>query len=928
MLARTYPSSIGSDVPTLKSDSPIAASRPIVMTIDDVKPNPAPRDLGKITPMMAQFLEIKADHPEYLLFYRMGDFYEMFFDDAVKAAETLQIALTKRGKHDGQDIPMCGVPVHSHEQYLQNLIRAGHKVAVCEQLENPAEAKKRGAKSVVKRGVTRLVTAGTLTEDALLKAGSNNFLAAIARVKADGDGLGLSWADMSTGEFRVCPVPRAQLAAELARLDATEILVPQSLYDDAELFDLWTDYGTRITPLPPARFDSEAGAARLKSLYEVKTLDGFGSFSRVEIAAAGALVDYVELTQVGKMPALSRLVSEGAGEAMAIDAATRTNLELMRTLSGAREGSLLSVVDRTVTAAGARELGRRLAAPLTDPARINARQDAISYYLDDNRLREDIRKNLKQAPDLARSLLRLSLGRGGPRDLAAIKGGLLAAKEVAKLHNANDMPNEVQSALVACGSWTEDLIAPLAHHLADELPLLARDGGFVRMGSSVELDELRELRDHARQVIAGLQKQYADLTDVKSLKIRHNNVLGYYVEVNAAHGERIRTEHLEMFVHRQSMANAMRFTTAELSELQAKISQAGAKAVALELEIFDQLVGDVLARSSEISALAHALAVLDVSSALAELAARQNHCRPLVDDSLTFRIEAGRHPVVEAALRHMGDDPFVANDADLSAETAKRLWLVTGPNMAGKSTYLRQNAVIAILAQMGAYVPAGKAHIGIVDRLFSRVGAADDLARGRSTFMVEMVETAAILNQATNRSLVILDEIGRGTATFDGLSIAWASLEHLHEANQCRGLFATHYHELTALTETLGALATATMKVKEWKGDVIFLHEVVPGAADRSYGIQVAKLAGLPPSVVDRAHEVLAQLEASQTGAAPRALVDDLPLFSVNPAAPLTQKQSNETSAVEKKLAEVNPDEFSPKEALELLYELKSTPHH
>ena len=908
------------------------------MSIDDIAPaKKAPASsgqvVGKITPMMAQFMEIKAAHPDYLLFYRMGDFYELFFDDAVKAAKTLQIALTKRGKHDGNDIPMCGVPVHSHEQYLQNLIRAGHRVAVCEQLEDPSEAKKRGNKSVVKRGVTRLVTAGTLTEDALLEAGSNNFLAAIARVKADGNGLGLAWADMSTGEFRVAPVDRPQLAAEIARLDATEILVPQSLYDDPELFDLWTDYGARVTPLPPARFDSEAGAVRLKTLYGVKTLDGLGSFVRAEIAAAGALVDYVELTQVGKMPALARLAHEAAGEAMAIDAATRTNLELMRTLSGARQGSLLSVIDRTVTAAGARELSRRLAAPLTDPLRISERQDAISFYLEEGRLCDDLRGSLKQAPDLSRSLLRLSLGRGGPRDLAAIRGGLLAAKEIAKQHGASNAPDEIKTALAAGGAWTEDLIVPLSHHLGEELPLLARDGGFVRGGALAELDELRELRDHTRQIIAGLQKNYAELVDVKSLKIRHNNMLGYYIEVPVIHGERLRTDHLDLFIHRQSMANAMRFTTAELSELESKIAQAGAKALALELEIFDQLVLDVLAKSAEISQLANALAVLDVSSALAELAGRQNLCRPKVDDSLAFRIKAGRHPVVEAALRHMGDEPFVANDADLSVsgvneESAKRLWLVTGPNMAGKSTYLRQNALVAILAQMGAYVPAAEAHIGAVDRLFSRVGAADDLARGRSTFMVEMVETAAILNQATERSLVILDEIGRGTATFDGLSIAWASLEHLHEANKCRGLFATHYHELTALTETLSSLATATMKVKEWKGDVIFLHEVVPGAADRSYGIQVAKLAGLPTGVINRAHEVLHQLEASQSGEVPRALVDDLPLFSVNPTASVPSSAPAGPSAVEKRLAEVNPDEFSPKEALELLYELKSTPHH
>jgi len=900
------------------------------MTREALKPPKAPTDPSKVTPMMAQFLEIKAAHPDYLLFYRMGDFYELFFDDAVHAAEALQIALTKRGKHDGDDIPMCGVPVHSHEQYLQNLIRAGYKVAVCEQLEDPAEAKKRGSKSVVKRGVTRLVTAGTLTEDALLEAGQNNFLCAVARVRGEGDELGLAWADMSTGEFRVSLVSVLGLSAELSRLDPREILVPQPLFDDAAFFDLWSDYGAKVTVLPPARFDSGAGEERLKTLYEVKTLDGIGSFARAEVAAAGALADYLELTQVGKMPALARLTHVGMGEVMAIDAATRANLELTRTLSGSREGSLLSVIDRTVTAAGARELAARLAAPLTDGARIAARQDAIAFYLENAHLRDDMRSALKRAPDLSRALTRISLARGGPRDLAAIRDGLMAAKALSELHRLDETfdapPAEVADALAAIGPWAEDLIQPLAHFLADELPLMARDGGLVRKGAVAELDELRALRDDARKVIASLQQKYADLAGVKSLKVRHNNMLGYYIEVPAAHGERLRTEHIDLFIHRQSMANAMRFTTAELSELESKIAQAAGKAVALEEQVFDDLCKDVIAKADEIATLAQALAGLDVAGGLAELAAKENWCRPHVDEGRDFAITGGRHPVVEAALKRSGGEPFVANDCDLSAGSAKRLWLITGPNMAGKSTYLRQNALIAILAQMGAYVPAGAATLGIVDRLFSRVGAADDLARGRSTFMVEMVETAAILNQATERSLVILDEIGRGTATFDGLSIAWATLEHLHEANKCRGLFATHYHELTALTETLASLATASMKVKEWKGDVVFLHEVVPGTADRSYGIQVAKLAGLPAAVVARAHEVLGQLEASQTGGnAPRALVDDLPLFSSKPApAPAASGPSE----LEKRLQAINPDELTPKEALELLYELRSAPHH
>ncbi len=904
------------------------------MTKEALKPIPAGQDPSKVTPMMVQFLEIKAAHPDYLLFYRMGDFYELFFDDAVKAADTLQIALTKRGKHGGEDIPMCGVPAHSHERYLQSLIRAGHKVAVCEQLEDPAEAKKRAGKSVVKRGVTRLVTAGTLTEDALLDARAANYLACLARVRGDADAMALAWADMSTGEFRVRTIDALDLSAELARLDATELLVSQTLFESNEFLPLWQDLGPRVTVQPGTKFSSDAGAARLMALFGVKTLEGLGDFTRAEVAASGALVDYLELTQVGRMPALRRLVREVETASLLIDAATRTNLELNRTLSGNREGSLLWVIDRTVTAAGARELGRRLGAPLADPGAIAARLDGVAFYVSANRLREDTREHLKRCPDLARALSRLALGRGGPRDLSVIRYGLLAAKAISDLHQSSARPSEIEIALTSFGTWADDVIAPLSHHLAEELPLLARDGGFVRAGAVPALDEVRALRDESRKVIAGLQKSYAAKTQVKALKIKHNNVLGYFVEVPAAHGKVLLEQFEADFIHRQTMANAMRFTTTELSELESKIAAAAGRAVALELDAFAELADVVLSHREHITNTAEALAALDVAAALAELAATRNYTRPVVDASLAFEIKEGRHPVVEAALMTRGEN-FVANDTDLSVGgAAGSLWLITGPNMAGKSTYLRQNALIAILAQMGAYVPAAHAHIGAVDRIFSRVGAADDLARGRSTFMVEMVETAAILNQATARSLVVLDEIGRGTATFDGLSIAWATLEHLHEGNKCRGLFATHYHELTALTEKLEHLACATMKVKEWKGDVIFLHEVVPGAADRSYGIQVAKLAGLPGSVVARAHDVLAKLEESQGGGGARTIVDDLPLFSAAPPTPTpTQFAEPAPSEVEERLKAINPDELTPKEALTLLYELKLAagppkPHH
>ena len=884
-----------------------------------------------VTPMMAQYLEIKASHPGALLFYRMGDFYELFFDDAVAASGALDIALTKRGKHLGEDIPMCGVPVHSHDTYLERLIRKGFKVAVCEQTEDPAEAKKRGSKSVVRREVVRLVTPGTLTEDTLLSPGAHNYLAAIARIGSEAE-YGLAWVDVSTGDLAVTALTAPALSAELARLQPGELLVPDNLLDEEALAGP-LHMGAAVTPLPAARFDSTHAERRLKGHLNVGALEGFGQFARAEIAAMGALIDYVELTQVGRLPALKAPRRIAVTETMGIDAATRANLELVRTLSGETKGSLIATIDRTVTAAGARELTARLTAPLTDPARINARLDAVEWFLEARDPRGVLREQLKSVPDMARALSRLSLGRGGPRDLAAIRNGLAAAHALAGLlNNAHPtllpLPEEIASAAAALDGAALPLCGELGRALAEELPLMARDGGFIAKGYSPDLDETRSLRDDARRLIAGLQAQYADKTGVSALKVRHNNVLGYYIEVSPRHADKLTAS--DEFIHRQTMANAMRFTTAELADLASRIADAGGRSLALELELFDMLTAQVLAEHEVIAKAAEALAALDASSALAELAAEQRYTRPHIDRTLAFHIEGGRHPVVEAALRReaSGGD-FVPNDCTLSADRgeAKHIWLLTGPNMAGKSTFLRQNALIAIMAQMGGFVPAARAHIGVVDRLFSRVGAADDLARGRSTFMVEMVETAAILNQAGPRSLVILDEIGRGTATFDGLSIAWAAVEHLHEVNKSRALFATHYHELTSLAERLAGLANATMRVKEWEGEVVFLHEVAPGAADRSYGIQVAKLAGLPAPVIARAQEVLTALEEGElsSGGAARAaaLIDELPLFSAAKAPTPAVTAPAESEAV-KALKEINPDELTPKQALDALYRLKA----
>jgi len=874
------------------------------------------------TPMMQQYLTIKAEHPDRLLFYRMGDFYELFFDDAVKASAALDIVLTKRGKHDGDDIPMCGVPVHSADSYLQRLIRQGFKVAVCEQSEDPAEAKKRGSKSVVRRDVVRIVTAGTLTEDSLLDARQHNYLAALADAQGQ---LGLAWLDMSTGDFQVQPIAGSHLAAALARLDAGELLVPERLVEKPELFELWREWRSRLSPMPSSRFDSENMRRRLEEAFGVKALDAFGSFGRAEIAAAGALIDYVSLTQQGKLPRIGqpRRLSEGA--VMEIDAATRRNLELTRNLSGEREGSLLHAIDRTVTGPGARAMAAALSAPLTDPARIEARLDMVGFFAGNDRLRDELRAILKRTPDVERALSRITVGRGSPRDLGAVRDALKAATAIRVLledPKQSPLPAGIAAAARGLGDHAGP-IERLTRALGPELPFDARDGGFIAKGYHDELDDTRRLRDESRKLIAGLEQRYRTETGIGALKIRHNNVLGYYVEVTPAAADKLKGgKDGETFIHRQGLASAARFTTVELGALEQKIAGAADKALAIELALFEDLAGEIVARGDPIAEAGRALSVLDMAAGLALLATESNWCRPVIDDSLAFRIEAGRHPVVEPALAKSQEAAFVPNDCDLGPE--QRIWLVTGPNMAGKSTFLRQNALIAILAQTGSYVPAKTAHIGAVDRLFSRVGAADDLARGRSTFMVEMVETAAILNQATERSLVILDEIGRGTATFDGLSIAWATVEHLHETNKCRALFATHYHELTALTSRLDRLAAYTMRVKEWKSEVVFLHEVAPGAADRSYGIHVAKLAGLPEAAVARAEEVLRMLEQGEQAGALGRLADDLPLFSAAVERPTSGGAGKRgPSEIEQALAGINPDELSPKDALEALYRLR-----
>ena len=881
----------------------------------DQAPYSAPNapESAPITPMMSQFLEIKAVNPGYLLFYRMGDFYELFFEDAEIASQALGIVLTKRGKHQGADIPMCGVPIHAAQDYLKKLIGLGHRVAICEQVEDPAEAKKRGSKSVVKRDVVRLVTRGTITEDDLLPTRGSAYLAALSMVRHGETDFALAWADVSTGETAVLDVSALALGDELARIAPAELLLTEAT--------LATISSAKI-PLPDAAlvsldsgaFDSELASKRIGAAFPDGEVDPT-AYSRAGRAALGALLDYVRDSQKGVPVALRPPAAERLSAHMAIDAATRVSLELLETQRGQEKGSLRHEIDLAVTPPGSRLLARRLAAPLCDANQINARLDAVECLVSDGLLTQRLRSDLKSVPDLTRALTRLALGRGGPRDLRATGGAIAAAIALAdRLATLDRPPAELKTIAARLADAPAALAAELVAAIDDEPPLLARDGGFVKRGYDAPLDAERALASETRAVVAALQARLIEETDVRSLKIRHNGVLGYFVEVPAGHGGKLlEAPHRDTFIHRQTMANAMRFTTAELAELEGRIAKAHDAALAIEAVIFTRLTDAVADENSRLRAIADALAELYVAAALALLAMTRNFCRPTIDDSLALYIEGGRHPVVESNVRAQ-HEVFVENGCDL---TGGALWLVTGPNMGGKSTFLRQNALIAILAQMGSYVPASAAHIGVVDRVFSRVGASDDIGGGRSTFMVEMVETAAILNRATQRSLVILDEIGRGTATFDGLSIAWAAVEALHDQTGCRALFATHFHEMTALSKTLTRVSNHTMKVREWEGEVVFLHEVADGAADRSYGIQVAKLAGLPESVLARARQVLGVLEQRSSGGK-AVVLDDLPLFAHQPPTPKAA-----VNPIHDMLDQVRPDDLTPRAAIDLIYELK-----
>lgn len=860
-----------------------------------------------ITPMMAQYLALKAEAGTALLLFRMGDFYESFLDDATVVAETLDIALTTRGTYRGEPAPMCGVPAHSHEAYVARLVRAGHSVAIAEQVEDPRAAKKRGGKALVERAIVRIITPGTLTEEGLLEGKRANYLLAIF---PSGDARGLAWADISTGEFHLAAITSATLADEVARIAPAEILWSEDSVPPPEL-------ALGVRQISPSSFSAKRAERALCQRFGVPGLDGFGAFGGVELAAANALLTHLAETQRGADIRLEPPRAHMGDRLMAIDAATRRSLELTQAATGGRAGSLLATIDRTVTPGGARLLATEISAPLLSVDAIGARLDLVQWLLEPG-VRGALRAALRGVPDLARLLGRVSAGRGSPRDLGLMRDGLCAARDIATLLTdaAQAGAPSALGPIIADMTPPEALVHQLCAALAESPPVSAADGGAIAAGFDPLLDELHLLSRDSRTAIAALEARLRTETDIATLKVRHNNVIGYHVEVALRHADPLMSH--PDFSHRQTMAGTMRFDTEELRTLAGRISQAQAQALENEAAHLANLVSAIVAEASAIGRVADALAQADRSAALAEVAAHGGWCRPDVVTGLDFHITAGRHPVVEAARRAAGE-PFVPNDCRLEGDT--RIWLVSGPNMGGKSTFLRQNALFAILAQAGSFVPALAARIGVVDRIYSRVGASDSLAEGRSTFMVEMVETAAILNGATARSLLLLDEVGRGTATWDGLALAWAILEAIHDHIGARALFATHYHELAALKGRLKALALRTMKVREWKGELILLHEVSEGAAPGSFGIEVARLAGIPPEVLTRAREILRRLEAGDAGRGARDALAGLPLFGA------IAEEEAPTDPLRARLALVQADQLSPRAALDLVYELVEMLH-
>jgi len=873
-------------------------------------------EASNTTPMMRQYFSIKEKNPDCLLFFRLGDFYELFFQDAIETSKALDITLTKRGKSgEGKDIPMCGVPVHAYEAYLARLIRQGYSVAIVDQVEKPEDAKKRGAGSIVKRDVVRIVTPGTLTEDTLLEAGQNNYLASISLIK--NNNLSVAYVDISTGQFFIEDANKKGLLSILTRMQPKEILISESVYGSEEIREIWQYWSKKIKILPDVRFNKQSGENQMLKAFNVASIYGLGDFSETRIQAVGALLDYVHLTQQGRAPRLESPKIINTGNFVQMDSATFRSLELLQTQQGQRKGSLFHCLNKTVTASGARLLASRISLPFREKKDIEARLDVVNYMINSFKSVEKLRELLGKTVDVQRVISRISLGRAGPRDLGGLRDTLLSFGEIDKIlegAHREEQSGTFQGKLVEALQGFDSLWKLLDDSLQDELPLLARDGGFIKSSYDQELGELRNLKNTSFQKIKNMQKMYSSCTGVSNLKIKHNNMLGYYIEVTSINAAKLQENN--DFIHRQTLANNMRFSTKELVELEQNLSQMQEKTLHIELKIFSEIIEAILKKTEELIKASRSLAELDLLISFALIAKQRGYVRADIENSEVVEIEEGRHPVVESSK--IEGTSFISNDCFLTSE--KNIWVITGPNMAGKSTFLRQNALIVLMAQMGSFIPAKKAKIGLVDRIFSRVGASDDLARGQSTFMVEMLETALILNQATEKSFVILDEVGRGTATYDGLSIAWSCLEYIHRQNKSRCLFATHYHELAEQENYLDRLAAYTVKVEEWEKKIVFLYKIIKGRAGRSYGIHVAELAGIPKSVIDRAKILLKKLEKENKKSSLKPDDRDMPLFQEEDISALEQKKALK---IYEKLEGLDLNNISPRQALDLLYQLK-----
>jgi DNA mismatch repair protein MutS len=857
---------------------------------------------NSLTPMMKQYFGIKSEHRDAIVFYRMGDFYEMFFEDAVIAAPILGIALTKRGKQDSQDIPMCGIPFHSCDSYIYKLIEAGYKLAICEQLESPEEAKKRGYKAVVKREVVRIITPGTITEDNLLGGSASSFLVSIACLK---DELALAWTDISTGEFYTSKTSFIALANDISRIAPKEILISNKLYERDNIISSLSDWKRIITIQANSLFELNKAEHKIKKYYNVISSEAFGIYSPAELIACGSILEYIELTQKTTKAKISHPKRISNSLFMSIDSATRNNLEINYNSNGGRKGSLLSLIDKTKTSSGTRLLSQYLSAPLIDVEAINIRLNLVEFFINNPEITEDIIASISHVGDIERSIARFSLNRAGPRDLGIVKQSLQAANIILAIFAqfTGNINSHLQVLLTNLANL-DDLSIELDNALSDSLPALARDGGFIKQGYNHKLDQLNELKLNSKTALQNLKQKYISETGISTLKINYNNVLGYFIDITPQHASKMNED---LFIHRQTLVSSVRYSSSELRELASEILNVSDNILKLEFSIYSDLVEMILEKSENLGLFAHSLASIDVASSLAVLANENNYSRPIINNSNEFNIEEGRHPIIESALKTQKQE-FISNNCSLN--DGKNLWLVTGPNMAGKSTFLRQNALIAILAQIGSYVPAKSAIFGVVDKVFSRVGAADDLARGRSTFMVEMVETANILNNATSKSLIILDEIGRGTSTYDGVSIASACLEFIHNQLKSRALFATHYHELTSLSTKLESLECFSMQITEWQNKVIFMHKIIPGVADKSYGIHVAELAGLPKTVINRAQQILDSLEKKPSQ------IEALDVTSIS--------QNNNAHPLDEFIKQIEVDALSPREALEILYKIKA----